>query len=115
MVRQARPCPDRGDVGWLSLNPRRGREQAGRRPAICLTPATYNAKSGLAVFCSINSRQKGYPFEVILKTRAGIDGVVLADQLKSLDWREREFECVGRAEEAVLARVTSRALTLLGG
>ncbi len=110
-----RGCPEKGDIGWLSMNPQRGKEQAGRRPAICLSPAEYNRKVGLAVFCPISSQKKGYPFEVGIDTSGGIKGVVLADQLKSLDWRERQFECVGRATDEELKTVVSRVLTLIGG
>ena len=113
-MRPARQCPEKGDIGWLSMNPQRGREQAGRRPAICLSPASYNAAAGLAVFCPITSKQKGYPFEVEIDTAAGIQGVVLADQVKSLDWRERQFEFVGRARDAELSQVVSRAVALIG-
>lgn len=101
-------------MGWLSMNPQRGREQAGRRPAICLSPASYNSKVGLAVFCPITSKVKGYPFEVEIDTASGIKGAVLADQLKSLDWRERQFECVGRASEESLRMVAARAAALIG-
>ena len=109
-----RRCPERGDIGWLSLVPQAGREQAGRRPAICLTPSAYNGKSGLAIFCPITSKRKGYPFEVPISTGAGIEGVVLADQLKSLDWRMRDFHFIGRATEEQVAEVTIRAATLIG-
>ena len=112
-MKQTRGCPEKGDIGWLSMNPQLGREQAGRRPAICLTPADYNQKAGLAVFCPITSKKKGYPFEVEIGTAAGIKGVVLADQLKSLDWRERCFERVGRASDEELGKVASRAVTLI--
>lgn len=114
MVSHRQRCPDRGEIGWLSLIPQAGREQAGRRPAICLTPSSYNRKSGLAVFCPITSKQKGYPFEVPISTNEGIEGVVLADQLKSLDWRMREFEFIGRATQEQLDGVTARAITLIG-
>ena len=114
MVTHGQRCPERGDIGWLSLIPQAGREQAGGRPAICLTPSAYNRKSGLAVFCPITSKKKGYPFEVPISTNEGIEGVVLADQLKSLDWRMRNFDFIGRATEEQIADVTTRAATLIG-
>jgi len=114
MVKRTPDCPDKGDIGWLSMNPQLGREQAGRRPAICLTPAAYNEKSGLAVFCPITSKKKGYPFEVEINTLAGINGVVLADQLKSLDWRERCFERMDQASSEQLQSIVSKAVTLIG-
>lgn len=114
MVTHGPRCPERGDIGWLSLVPQTGREQAGRRPAICLTPATYNRKSGLAVFCPITSKKKGYPFEVPISTNEGIEGLVLSDQLKSLDWRLSEFHFTERATEEQLREVTARAATLIG-
>jgi mRNA interferase MazF len=108
------PCPDRGDIGWLTMTPQQGREQAGRRPAICLSPRSYNQKSGLAVFCPITSKKKGYPFEVAIDAEGGITGVVLADQLKSLDWRKREFDLIATAASEQLSLVVERASTLIG-
>ena len=113
-MRKARGCPDKGDIGWLSMNPQAGSERAGRRPAICLTPAGYNRKAGLAVFCPITSKKKGYPFEVEIDAAAGIKGVVLADQLKSLDWSARQFDRVGQATGEELKRIVSRAAILIG-
>jgi mRNA interferase MazF len=96
------------------MNPQSGREQAGRRPAVCLSPAGYNWKVGLAVFCPITSRVKGYPFEVAIDPSSGIKGVALADQLKSLDWRERRFEFVAEASESELREIVARAAALIG-
>ncbi len=106
-------CPDRGDIGWLSMDPQLGREQKGRRPAICLSPVAYNRKSGLAIFCPITSQVKGYPFEVAVSATGGINGVVLVDQLKSLDWSKRDFEKIGKCSSTQLATVLSRAYALL--
>lgn len=106
-------CPERGDIGWLTMTPQQGREQAGRRPAICLSPSPYNRKSGLAVFCPITSKRKGYPFEVEVDVEAGIRGVVLADQMKSLDWRKRYFTFIGRATDEQLHLVSERACVLI--
>ena len=81
--------PDCGDVVWLTLSPQKGHEHAGRRPAVVLTPASYNAKAGLAIFCPVTSQEKGYPFEVKIPDELDVKGVILSDQVKSLDWRAR--------------------------
>ena len=82
--------PDRGDLVWLELSPQTGHEQAGRRPAAVLSPRSYNAKVGLCLACPLTSQQKGYPFEVAVPDGLAIAGVILADQIKSLDWRARK-------------------------
>ena len=105
--------PDRGDLVWLEFTPQTGSEQAGRRPALVISPKAYNAKVGLALFCPVTSRVKGYPFEVVLPEASGVIGVVLADQLKSLDWRARKAKLIERASSEVLALVTARILPLL--
>ncbi|MEI6030970.1 MAG: endoribonuclease MazF [Synechococcaceae cyanobacterium ELA739] len=105
--------PDRGDLVWLEFTPQTGSEQAGRRPALVMSPKVYNAKVGLALFCPVTSRVKGYPFEVVLPEGSGVNGVVLADQLKSLDWRDRKVKLIVRASSDVLAMVTARILPLL--
>lgn len=105
--------PDRGNIVWLDFNPQTGREQAGRRPAFVLSPEAYNRKVGLALFCPITSRVKGYPFEVILPEGLGVSGVVLADQVKSLDWRQRRAEFASDAPEATVEEVRQKVLALL--
>ena len=85
----ARDVPRRGEVVWLQFDPQAGHEQAGRRPAVIVSPQDYNAKTGLALCCPITSPIKGYPFEVALQEASEISGVILADQIKSLDWRAR--------------------------
>lgn len=115
MVAKKGKSPDRGDIGWLSMKPQAGREQAGRRPVVCLSPTIYNRKSGLAVFCPITSKAKGYPFEVKISNEAGIDGVVLADQLKSLDWKVREFLYIGSCSEDEIRAIVSRSVSLIQG
>ena len=101
--------PDRGDVVWISLNPQSGHEQRGRRPALVVSPRAYNGRVGLALMCPITSRIKGYPFEVVAPDGHGVQGAILADRIKSLDWRARgaELFCrLGREEtEEVLAKV----------
>jgi mRNA interferase MazF len=106
--------PERGEIIWLTFTPQVGHEQAGRRPALVLSPAGYNGKVGLALLCPITRQAKGYPFEVALPGSLRIEGVILADQVKSLDWRAREAERVGRVSAATLDEVTQKVLTLLG-
>jgi mRNA interferase MazF len=84
--------PDRGDVVWISLDPRSGHEQAGRRPALVLSPVAYNRKVGLALFCPITGQVKGFPFEVPLPAGLAVTGVILSDQVKSLYWRACQAE-----------------------
>ena len=108
-----RYVPKRGDVVWLHFSPQSGHEQAGRRPAVVLSPENYNRKTGLALFCPVTSRVKGYPFEVALPDESKASGVVLCDQLKSLDWAARKAERIGALPEEVLADVLGKALALL--
>ncbi len=106
--------PDAGDLVWLTFDPQRGREQAGRRPALVLSPAVYNARTSLALVCPVTSRIKGYPFEVPLPPGLPIGGVVLADHIKSLDWKERRAEVAGHVSPEVLSEVLARLAPLLG-
>jgi mRNA interferase MazF len=105
--------PERGDAVWITLDPQAGHEQAGRRPALVLSPATYNGRVGLALFCPITNQVKGYPFEVPLPQGSPVTGVVGADQVKSLDWRARKIERIGTVPEEVVAQVIQRLQTLL--
>jgi len=89
-----RYVPARGDVVWITFNPQAGHEQAGRRPALVLSPSSYNGKVGLAILCPITSQVKGYPFEVAIPSGSKLSGVILADQVKSLDWRIRKAEFI---------------------
>lgn len=102
-------CPKRGDVVWLSFTPQAGHEQAGHRPALAVSPESYNRKVGLALFCPITTQAKGYPFEVPLPAGLKASGVVLSDQVKSLDWQARDarFSCKLPAAtvENVLAQI----------
>jgi len=98
---------------WITLNPQAGHEQAGRRPAVVLSPASYNAKVGLAVLCPITSQVKGYPFEVLIPPGVSVTGAVLADQVKSLDWRARRADLIGRLPAAVIDDVLAKVRTLL--
>ena len=106
-------APDRGDVVWLDFTPQAGHEQAGRRPGVVLSPAAYNRKVGLALVCPITTQAKGYPFEVAIPADRVVAGVVLADQVKSIDWRARGIEFKGRADEETVNEVVGRVLPLL--
>ncbi len=108
-----RYVPQRGDIVWLSFHPQPGHEQAGRRPALVLSPAVYNAKVGLALFCPITSRVKGYPFEVVIPSGLAVSGVVLSDQVKSLDWRARRAEFTDQLPEVHVLEVLDKLGTLL--
>jgi mRNA interferase MazF len=105
--------PDRGDAVWISLNPQAGHAQAGRRPALVLSPARYNGRVGLALLCPITSQVKGYPFEVALSSDLPVEGVVLADQVKSLDWRARGAEIIGKVPDRIVAEVLGKLAALL--
>ena len=110
----ARPyVPDRGDLVWISFNPQTGHEQAGRRPAFVVSPGSYNRKVGLALLCPITSQVKGYPFEVTLPAGLEIAGVVLSDQVKSLDWRARNAKFIGKLPHATVAEVLDTLSTLV--
>jgi mRNA interferase MazF len=106
--------PERGDTVWISFTPQAGHEQAGRRPAVVLSPKAYNQKVGLAIFCPITNQIKGYPFEVMLPKEADVTGVILSDQVKSLDWRVRKAEFIGSLPEEVINEVLAKLETLLG-
>ncbi len=105
--------PDRGDAVWIDFNPQSGHEQAGRRPALIISPAAYNGKVGLAIMCPITSRRKGYPFEVQIPDGYPVSGVVLADQVKSLDWRARDAEVIQRLPQVVTNEVLAKLATLI--
>lgn len=114
MVAQRRTyVPDRGDAVWITLDPQAGHEQAGRRPALVLSPASYNGRIGLALLCPITSRVKGYPFEVLIPAGLRITGAVLSDQVKNLDWKARKAVRIGRMPEQVVVGVLTRLATLL--
>jgi mRNA interferase MazF len=105
--------PNAGDVVWLNFTPQSGHEQAGHRPALVLTPAAYNHKTSLMICCPITTQIKNYPFEVLI---AGTPpAVVLADQIRSLDWRSRKASRKGAATAEQLAEVRAKILALVGG
>ena len=105
--------PDRGDIVRVSMNPQAGHEQAGRRPAIVLSPASYNGKVGLAILCPITNQIKGYPFEVALPSDLPVTGVILSDQAKSLDWRARRAEFICKVPPENVLEVLQKLGTLL--
>jgi mRNA interferase MazF len=107
--------PQRGDAVWITLDPQAGHEQAGRRPALVLSPAAYNGRVGLALFCPITGQVKGYPFEVALPEGLAVSGVALADQVKSLDWGARKAARICAVPEEMVARVLKRLNALLEG
>lgn len=98
---------------WITLAPQSGHEQAGRRPALVVSPVEYNRRVGLALLCPITSRVKGYPFEVRIPDRLAIGGAILADQVKSLDWRTRSATFICRMPAAVLRETVGKLVTLL--
>lgn len=106
-------CPQRGDIVWLTFNPQAGHEQAGHRPALVLSPEAYNSKVGLALFCPVTSQVKGYPFEVRLPEGHLISGVVLADQVKRLDWKARRATFCCALPTATVQEVLNKLGTLI--
>lgn len=105
--------PQRGDLIWIDFDPQVGREQRGRRPALVLSPKQYNAKSSLALICPVTSKAKGYPFEVELPTGLEVEGVILADQLRSLDYQGRRARFISRLPGEMCQEVLGRAKALL--
>lgn len=105
--------PDRGDVVWIKFHPQVGHEQAGRRPAIVLSAASYNGRTGLAIVCPITNQAKGYPFEVAVPSGLPVTGVVLADQIKCLDWRGRDASMLCKLPSEVVSAVLEKLKVLL--
>jgi mRNA interferase MazF len=105
--------PQCGDVIWITLDPQAGHEQAGRRPAIVLSPGAYNGKAGLVLLCPITSQVKGYPFEVRIPAGLPVRGVILADQVKSLDWKARQAEWMCMLPPDVTTEVLAKLSLLL--
>lgn len=105
--------PKRGDIIWITLDPQSGKEQMGRRPSLVLSPVAYNRLTGLVIICPITSRVKGYRFEVLLPSDLPVKGVVLADQVKSIDWNTRHAEWVCSTPDEVLEEVIAKLSTLL--
>jgi mRNA interferase MazF len=105
--------PQCGDTVRISLNPQAGHEQAGRRPAVVLSPRSYNGKTGLAILCPVTSHIKGYPFEVVLPDGLPVSGAVLSDQVKSLDWRVRNTELICTLPDEVVSEIMQKLGALL--
>jgi len=106
--------PETGNFIWLTFDPQAGREQAGRRPALVLSPRAYNAKAGVALVCPITNQAKWYPFEVAVPVGHGATGVILADHIKSVDWKARRAEKLGQCPVDVIEEVRARLAPLLG-
>jgi mRNA interferase MazF len=104
--------PNRGDIVWLNFTPQTGHEQKGKRPAIVLSPIEYNDKVGLAIFCPITSKIKDYPFEVKIQNKK-INGVILSDQVKSLDWKSRNIEFITKASKDEVDEVREKLSILI--
>jgi mRNA interferase MazF len=113
LVSKKRYVPDRGDAAWLHFNPQAGHEQAGLRPALVLSPASYNGLTGLALVCPITNRKKGYEFEVPLPKGLKVTGIVLADQIRNFDWKIRNAELICTVPASVLEEVVAKALVLI--
>lgn len=105
--------PGRGDLVWITLNPQAGREQSGRRPAVVLSPQSYNGRVGLAVICPVTAQVKGYPFEVVIPPGLPVAGVILSDHVKSMDWRSRDAELICSLPPVVIGEVLGKLRTLL--
>lgn len=105
--------PERGDIVWINMNPQIGHEQAGRRPAIVLSPTAYNRKVGLALLCPVTNQIKGYPFEVVIPEGLDVSGAILSDQVKSLDWKRRNAEFFIKIPETIVLEVLERLNVLL--
>jgi mRNA interferase MazF len=105
--------PERGDVVWIDMQPQAGHEQSGRRPAIVLSPTSYSAKVGLAVFCPITNQIKRYPFEVRIPSGFKVSGAILSDQIKSLDWKIRNTEFYDKLPEHIILEILKKIKALL--
>ena len=106
-------CPEAGDFVWINLSPTLGHEQAGRRPALVLSPRAYNRKTQLCIACPTTNQAKGYPFEVTIPSGSKLAGVVLADQVKNLDWRVRKAEFICKLPRKTTDEVLQKLGTLL--
>jgi mRNA interferase MazF len=113
MVDSPAYVPRRGDAVWINLNPQAGHEQAGHRPAVVLSPENYNSKTGLALICPVTSQIKGYPFEVLIPAGLPVEGAILSDQVKSLDWRVRNVELICALPGETIAEIFQKLDTLL--
>ena len=115
MVRPSAYVPERGDAIWLNFNPQAGREQAGHRPGLVLSPSTYNQRTGLALICPITSRRKDYPFECSLPAGLKIQGFVLSDHLRCLDWKDRRAVFITKVPQEVVEEAAAKVTALIAG
>jgi mRNA interferase MazF len=106
--------PSRGDMVWVNLNPTRGHEQANIRPALVLSPLNYNKKTGLCVVCPVTSQIKAYPFEVVIEGKK-VQGAILSDHVRSLDWRQRDLRFIEKVPSRTLEEVTEKLSVLIAG
>jgi mRNA interferase MazF len=113
--RKGKYVPEQGDAVWITLDPAAGHEQAGRRPALVLSPAAYNGRVRLALMCPITNQAKGYPFEVPIPEGLAVTGVALADQVKNLDWSVRQVVRICAVPKEVVAMVLRRLNALFEG
>lgn len=113
MVKRKKYVPQRGDIVLITLNPQAGHEQAGRRPAVVLSPADYNAKVGLAIICPVTNQVKGYPFEILIPEGLTVSGAILADQVKSLDWQSRKAELICTLPTEIVNEIIQKVCVLL--
>lgn len=105
--------PEKGDIVWLDLEPHIGHEQGGLRPMVVLSPGFYNKKTKMSIFCPITSQKKGYPFEVIIPEGIKVRGVILSDQVKSLDWQHRKIKFICKLPKENVEEVKNMVLELL--
>jgi mRNA interferase MazF len=113
MVKPRAYIPRRGDVMWITRSPQAGHEEAGRHPAVVVSPQSYNGKVGLAIFCPVTGQVKGYPFEVVIPAGLPVSGAILSDQVKSLDWRTRKAELICTLPARTISEVLEKLATLL--
>ena len=105
--------PKRNDVVWIAFDPQKGREQAGRRPGVVLSPESYNQRSGLVIVCPVTTKSKVYPFEVPLPSGLPVSGIALADHVKSLDWRARKAQYMCQLPPSVVELIRQKVIALL--
>jgi mRNA interferase MazF len=113
MVNRTKYTPRFGEVVWINLSPQSGHEQSGRRPALVLSQQSYNEKTGMAIFCPITSQVKGYPFEIAIPEDMPLQGVILSDQVKSLDWRSRNIEFICTLPDKTVLEVFKKLVSLI--
>ena len=113
MVNPRAYVPRCGDVVWITLNSQAGHEEAGRRPAVVISPQSYNSKVGLAIFCPVTGQIKGYPFEVLIPAGLPVAGAILSDQVKNLDWRARNAELICTLPAGTISEVLQKLAALL--